>query len=697
MIRAFLAAAFAAFALAAPATAADQVKTDNVAAELVSARSAVAPGETATLALRLDVREHWHTYWINPGDSGLPTTLAWSLPPGFAAGDIQWPAPKAIPYGPLTNYGYDGVTLYPVAITVPASAPIGSTVSLKAQADWLVCEEICIAEGGVVSIDLAVAATGEDDPFWKNEIDAAVAALPRPGAIEARLTKEGGGVALTLAGDALGGAAIRALHFFPLDGMAIDHAAAQAPEIAADGARLTLKAGVDATLGEKPLAGVLTLERQEAGDWRPVAYAIEAAPGAALAIGAVATAARTADGGGLTLPLALLFAFLGGLILNVMPCVLPVLSIKALSLARGAEEGTGARHGGLYFAGVMATFLALGAAVAGLTQAGAAAGWGFQLQEPLVVAGLALLFFLIGLNLLGFFEVGGGVQNVGAGLARRGGDAGAFFTGALAVVAATPCTAPFMAGAMGFAAAQPPAAALAVFAALGFGFALPMTALSATPALRRLIPKPGPWMERLKQGLAFPMFATAVWLVWILASLSGADGVLRLLAVAAAASAALWAWRAFEGVRGRVAVAGLAALAAGAVIWVSRPQPSALAAAPWSPARVAELRSAGQAVFVNFTADWCVTCKVNEQTSLASPKVAAAFARTGVVYLKADWTVRDAEIAQALAEHGRNGVPLYLVYTAGSEGAPTVLPQLLTEQTVIEAVVSAAGDAKPPV
>jgi thiol:disulfide interchange protein DsbD len=254
-----------------------------------------------------------------------------------------------------------------------------------------------------------------------------------------------------------------------------------------------------------------------------------------------------------------------------------------------------------------------------------------------------------------------------------------------------------MAGAMGFAAAQPPAAALAVFAALGFGFALPMTALSATPALRRLIPKPGPWMERLKQGLAFPMFATAVWLVWILASLSGADGVLRLLAVAAAASAALWAWRAFEGVRGRVAVAGLAALAAGAVIWVSRPQPSALAAAPWSPARVAELRSAGQAVFVNFTADWCVTCKVNEQTSLASPKVAAAFARTGVVYLKADWTVRDAEIAQALAEHGRNGVPLYLVYTAGSEGAPTVLPQLLTEQTVIEAVVSAAGDAKPPV
>jgi thiol:disulfide interchange protein DsbD len=393
--------------------------------------------------------------------------------------------------------------------------------------------------------------------------------------------------------------------------------------------------------------------------------------------------AEAAGGGVTTLLAALAFAFLGGLILNVMPCVLPVLSIKALSFAGGAHAGEARRHGIIYLVGVMATFLALAGVLIALRGAGESAGWGFQFQAPWVTGGLGLLFFAIGLNLLGVFEIGGNAQGIGAGLASRGGDIGAFFTGALAVVAATPCTAPFMAFAVGYAVTQPPLATLAVFAGLGLGFAAPLVALSFMPALQRRIPKPGPWMERVKNVLAFPMFAAAVWLAWVFAEQTGAIGALALLSLALALSFAVYVarWGRFWLIAGVAVLALTAAFAWRPLAGVAPVE--AVVAEAWSPERVEALRAEGKPIFVNFTAAWCVTCKVNEGVAF-TPRVSAAFAERGIAYLKADWTNRDDIIAAALAEHGRAGVPLYLYYPAGGE--PSVLPQLLTEGIVLDAI-----------
>lgn len=696
----------------APA-AAEPFRTQNVEAELHSARLTVAPGETFTVALRLKVRPEWHTYWRNPGDSGAETRLDWSLPAGFKAGDILWPTPERMPVGPLVNYGYAGETLYPIRLTAPKTLAPGQQAKLAAEGEWLVCKDICIYEGGLLTLTVtgAPAGGGADDPAWAPRIAAAQAALPQPAELTARLTKSSGAVALSVSGPALAGLKIGTPYFFPYDGVAIDHAADQAPVVGRDGLRLTLKPGTSGTLGAAPLRGVLAVDVETPAGIVRRGWEIEAAPGEALATGPVVAtlppsggAAGTAGaaggavgaGGGSTLTLgaALLFAFIGGLILNVMPCVLPVLSIKALGLAGGAHAKTARRDGLMFFAGVMATFLALGGALVALMSAGLAAGWGFQLQEPLIVGALALLFFLIGLNLLGAFEIGAGVQGLGGALAARGGGGGAFFTGALAVVAAAPCTAPFMAGALGFAMTQPPAVALSVFAALGAGFALPMTALSFAPAVQKRIPRPGPWMETFKQALAFPMFGAAVWMAWVLTAQAGAMGALVLLTVATATGFLVWTMKAASGWRARIAAMALALAVVGGVAYVARPQSVALVAEPWSPARVAELTGQGRTVFVNFTADWCVTCKVNERTSLSSPRVAAAFAASNVAYLKADWTARDDVIAAALKSYGRPGVPLYLVFPSDG-GAPKVLPQTLTEEIVMDAVRPTGAAPRP--
>jgi thiol:disulfide interchange protein DsbD len=702
-----LAAAALGLALwAAPALADLPVRTENVTAQLHSSRAAVAPGETVTVALRLKVRPEWHTYWRNSGDSGLPTTLDWTLPAGVTAGDIQWPLPKPLPFGPLMNYGYDGETLYPVAITVPASAKPGETLDLAAQAEWLVCKDICIQEGAALALTLPVAAKGAPDPEWAKPIAAAVKALPGPAPeITARLTAAGEVVKLSATGVPL--AAVKSLanpYFFPFDGTIIDHAKPQNPSVGAAGVTVELTSGAAGTLGKEKLAGLLVADTLEAGQTVRRGWEIEATPGDALP-GAAGAASRGDGGSGtgnLTLPLALFFAFLGGLILNIMPCVFPVLSLKAMSLAKGADAASAQKQGLLFLAGVMATFLALAAALIGLQAAGQAVGWGFQLQEPLFVAGLALLFFVIGLNLLGAFEFGGGLQNAGASLVAKGGNAGAFFTGALAVVAATPCTAPFMGAAMGFAATQPPAANLAVFAALGLGFAAPMTALAFIPAVRNALPKPGKWMETAKQFFAFPMFATAVWLAWVLAAQAGEMGVLALLSLAVAIGFAIWAQRALKPqLRWALAAPLLIAtlFLGGRALIDARPAQAGVAEAPvgagpvyeaWSPTRLAELRAAGTPVFVNFTADWCITCKVNERVALSGARLKAAFEGKGIVYLKGDWTIRDSVIAAELAAHGRNGVPLYLYYPPDG-GAGEVLPQLLTEDIVLDAIAKTEG------
>ena len=684
-------------ALVSPALA-QPVRTANVEAELHSARAAVAPGERFTIVLRQRINEGWHTYWRNPGDSGEPTELTWTAPAGFEVGPLQWPAPQAIPFATLVNFGYEGEVLYPIEVRAPANARIGSTAAFTADAYWLVCFDICIPEDARLTLSLPIAAQGRDDPNWAPRVAAAIEALPaREDGVEATISA---GAPAQLSVALPNAAAVRNARFFPFDRDAMEASAPQAPRMGPSGLSFGLTAGVADNLGQAPLAGVVSYEVQEAGAWVRRGAEIEAQPGAPIAgtsdtpaqfsadypmaeIDGVAAPAAAADMNLPALLAALGLAFLGGLILNVMPCVLPVLSVKALSLAHGAQASAARAHGLFYLAGVMATFLALAGLLIALRGAGEAVGWGFQLQAPWVTSALALLFFVIGLNLLGVFNFGGSLQNTGAGLTARGGNTGAFFTGALAVIAATPCTAPFMAGAIGAALTQSALTSLLVFTALGLGFALPLTLVHFAPALQRALPKPGPWMERARNVLAFPMFVAAIWLAWVLAEQTGPMGVLSLLSVAAAIAFAF-----FVSQWGRIwlAVGAVVLIATAALTWrplVGLQVQAVLAAEAWSPARVAELQAEGRGVFVNFTAAWCVTCKVNEGASLSSPRVAQAFADQNVAYLKADWTNRDETIAAALAEHGRAGVPLYLYYPPDG-GPPLVLPQLLTEGLVLD-------------
>jgi thiol:disulfide interchange protein DsbD len=668
--------AFLAAALCAPAFAAP-FRTDHGEVELHSSRAAIAPGETFTIVLRQTIAPGWHTYWINPGAAGEPTEIEWRLPAGARAGPIQWPAPNAIPFQTLVNFGYSDEVLLPIELTAPANLRPGETLRIAANATWVVCSDVCVFEQGPLELAVPVAAAGRDDSVWAARAAAALAALPQhEPSVRARISRgPPARLSVALPESARG----RVAHFFPVNRDAMDPSADQAPRFSAEGVSFSLTPGVDNDLGQAPLEGVVTIGEGE----QRRAYAIVALPGAPLfAPGppALDVAALVAAAG---------LAFLGGLILNIMPCVLPVLSVKALSLAGGAHAGEARRQGLWYFLGAMATFLALAVLLIALRAAGQAAGWGFQLQSPWVTSALALLFFLIGLNLLGAFSLGGSLQGAGRGLAGRRGEAGAFFTGALAVIAATPCTAPFMAGAIGVALTQSAPATLLIFAALGLGFALPLTALHLTPRLQRLIPKPGLWMERAKQALAFPMFAAAIWLAWVLAEQAGAVGVQSLLNVAAALAFALFVAR-----WGRVwTIVGLVVLVAAlAMSW--RPlagveRQVTLVSEPWSAERVAQLRAEGRPVFVNFTAAWCITCKANELVALQNRSVADAFANAHAAYLVGDWTNRDDAIARALAEHGRAGVPLYLYYPA--RGAPVVLPQVLTPSLMVQTI---AGDER---
>ncbi|MEZ5970740.1 MAG: protein-disulfide reductase DsbD family protein [Hyphomonadaceae bacterium] len=696
-----LAALLLSFVSVSPALAQPLPGPQQVQASLHSSRATVAPGETFTIVLREAINPGWHTYWRNPGDSGEATSLDWTLPAGWRAGDIQWPAPEAEPFTILVNYGYEGEVLFPVEITVPANARIGSTATLTADAYWLVCSDVCVPEEATLTLNVPIAAQGRDDPQWAARIARASANIPRrQDGVNATI---GMGDPARLSVSLPNPSDIRNVRFFPFERGAVKAAEPQHVRVGASGVSFSLAPDLQA-LGEAPLAGVVAYESQVNGAWMRGGVEVLAQPGepidgtderaapmtddyalADLEGGATSSTAPAAASLSFPALLAALgLAFLGGLILNIMPCVLPVLSVKALQFAGGVQSGEARRHGLLYFAGVMATFLALAVVLIALREAGAAVGWGFQLQAPWVTSLLALLFFVIGLNLLGVFEFGAGAQNVGAGLASRGGDVGAFFTGALAVVAATPCTAPFMAGAVGAALTQSAPTTLVIFAALGLGFALPLTLLHFVPGLQKVIPKPGMWMDRVKNVLAFPMFGAAVWLVWVLTQQAGSDGTIAVLTLFVAVTflilSARWGrmWLAF-GV--------LQLLITGAFVWkplVGMETHEVVASEPWSASRVAELQGEGRAVFVDFTAAWCVTCKVNEVTAFTS-RVSDAMTDTNTAYLVGDWTNRDAEIAAALAEYGRAGVPLYLYYPADG-GAPQVLPQVLTESLLLQTI-----------
>ncbi|HYC75036.1 protein-disulfide reductase DsbD family protein [Brevundimonas sp.] len=683
-------------------------RTERIAAELVAMSQWAAPGSTAIVAVRQDIEPGWHTYWRNPGDSGGATTLTWTLPARVTAGDIVWPLPQRQRLGPLMNYGYSGEVYLPVPIAVPADAAPGSTLPLRVRALFFVCSaEMCVPDELALSLDLPIR-TGAAPPDARHggAIQRIVETAPRPADISTRITLQGGVATLTAAGGPLAGQNPGPSYFFAFEPRVIDHAAPQSGRYGPRGLTLALTPGAGFASAETPIRGVLVT--------RLGAFEVSAEAGPPLAgtggsgdlppapDEAPGDAAAPAPAGGFLQ--AALFALFGGLILNLMPCVFPILAMKAAALAGAAHDAPRARRDGLAFlAGVLTTFLLLAGVLLALRAAGQAAGWGFQLQSPAVIAGLALLMLAVGLNLSGVFHVGAGLQGVGSGpLARLNGAAAAFLTGVLAVVVAAPCTAPFMAVALGSALLMPWPLALLVFLMLGLGLALPYVLVSLTPGLLSRLPRPGPWMERLKGLLAFPMYGAALWLAWVFSRQAGGDALGLLFIAGLLLALAGWllglaqAERALDRRWRLTAVAGLAALAlagAGAVMAVRLPASpagadapgSGPASAPWSPAKVEAALAQGRPVLVNFTADWCVTCKINEAGALTSARTMEAFRAADAVYLVGDWTLRDDAITAELKRHGRSGVPLYLLYAPG-EPEPRILPQLLTEGVVVEAL-----------
>ncbi len=682
-------------ALPAAEAAGPQAATPQVRAELVASVSAVQPGEQIQLGVQQRIIPHWHTYWLNPGDSGLATTIAWTLPAGATAGDIQWPVPGRFALGPVTNYGYENEVTLLSPIRIPANARPGSTFPVKATVDWLVCQEICIPQQVELELSLPVVAAGTPREPGSPLIEQAVARLPVSSPWQADFSNAADGLTLRLSGAGLGALTSSDVWFYPGQWGRIAHGAPQPVHITGDSLSLKLARGEDPPAAGQALGGVLVVSSQDGAR----GYSIQASAIAAPTGGNAVPAEETALGA------ALLFALLGGLILNLMPCVFPVLSIKALSLLRHAHQSRAVTRlqGLAYTGGVLASFAVLAGVLIGLKAGGTQVGWGFQFQSPVFVLAVAYLMFAVGLSLSGVFTLGASAAGVGTALADKPGYTGSFFTGVLATVVATPCTAPFMGAALGFALGQPGPVLLAVFLSLGLGLALPYLLLSFWPALQRLLPRPGRWMERLKEFLAFPMYGAAVWLVWVLAQQAGPNAIAIALGGMLAIAFAAWLYANSHAVRplARHGSRGLAALAlglalAGGYIGIRTGAADAAQAAttkvsgktwePYSKARFDALRAEGKPVFVNFTAAWCITCLANERVALSDESVIAAFRQAGITYLKGDWTNQDPQISAHLADFGRSGVPLYLFYPDGDKTEARVLPQLLTPATVIAAL-----------
>ncbi len=672
----------AALLSAIPAYAETVAKTDQVRAELLAEHTTVAPGDTVWLGLQMDIKAGWHTYWRTTGDSGFVTSLTWTLPPGVTASDIAWPTPEREKFGELVNYGYDTQTVLLTEVRIAPDTPQGDVV-IKGEASWLVCADLCIPQDGTFELPLKIAANA---PKTNSAAGATIAAWRDKVPVEApwpvKATRSGNAIDLVFKAGA-----VKDVVFLPFDNGLIVNAAAQTIATKGDDVTLTLKADKGSEqIGD--VKGVLKVTDTN-GVVRGYAFATP-----------LTWTAGGQGGEELSIALALVFAFLGGLVLNVMPCVLPVLTMKAMSFTRPGITPHELRRDGLaYTAGVMAAFTGLVGLLLGLRAAGSAVGWGFQLQSPIFVAVLAYVMLALGLNLSGVFQING-PMNAGDSLTRKSGATGAFFTGLLAVLVATPCTAPFMGAAVGFAFTQSPFTTIVIFEALALGLALPFLLLSFIPGLAKKMPKPGTWMERVKQVLAFPMYATAAWLVWVMAQQLDAIGLGAAFAGVVTLGFAAWLWgvaqvSAERGARWSTAFAVIMMLATAGFVYMLGERPATavaqnsdtggLAGEPYNAAKIAAWQAEGRPVFIDFTAAWCLTCIVNERAALASADVIAAFKAKNVVYVKADWTNRNAEISAALRALGRDGVPLYAFYPPGG-AAPQILPQILTSAIVLDAI-----------
>lgn len=679
--------ALAAGLLASPATA-QTVVTGHAQTRLLPERTAVEPGGTLWLALDQKLEPGWHVYWKNPGDSGLPLDLRWRLPDGFSAGEPVYPLPEQIKIGPLANFGHSGAATFLIPIAVPPSVS-ADKVAIGLKATWLICEEICVPEEGAFSLTLPVVSAGEPHPEGAPVVAAARQALPVP--VAATFSARKGGVMLETAPPDK----FTSAFFFPeMEGL-IEPSADQ-DAVRKEGKLIIRTEGGFAYSPERleNVKGVLVFEGEDGARF---GYDIDASARAGRAPAGPGQLDGGLDGGLVGL---LFAAFVGGMLLNIMPCVFPVLFIKAAGLAKGvgAAPEIARRDGLLYAAGVVATFGALGGLLLALRAGGEALGWGFHLQTPAVVLLSAYVLFMVGLNLSGVFSVGSSLQNVGAGAAARGGPFGAFLTGALAVFVAAPCIGPLLSAPMGAAATLPAASGMAIYLALALGFALPFTALSVFPAFGRLLPKPGAWMSVLKQLLAFPVFAGAAFFLWVLTEQTGTAGLARALAGALLLAFAAYVFERSKGgplpslSRAASAAAVLLALLGAVNLKLATPAPDEepsygrLKAIAYDEAEIESLRTSGRGVFVDFTAAWCITCQVNKVTVLSSKSLAGVFAERKVTLMSADWTRRDPVITEALARFGANGVPLYVYYPPS--GDPLVLSQPLSERAIVAAIVN---------
>ncbi len=674
---------------AGPSTAIGaKADAEHLSLELVVPQQQLARGAASMAGLQFKLDKGWHIYWLNAGDSGEPPRVRWTLPPGVTAEPFEYPAPQRLPLGPLMDFGYENAVTFPVPLHVQENAATGPAV-LHADVDWLVCREVCLPGKASVAVTRTVVPAGATvpaDPGAKAVVGAGIASLPKPlpAGSAAHFTRQGNAYLLGVETGRPASAAV----FFPTDQTVISDPAPQTAAATAHGVRLQLVRDENQVGKLDSLKGVLVL-----GDGR--SYSVAATPGAVPP--AMASVAR--DDGGLLR--AMLLAFAGGIILNLMPCVFPVLFIKGLSLVQSSrqERGVLRAHGWVYTLGILVSFWVVVGVLLVLRGAGHQLGWGFQFQSPVFLAVMALLLFFLSLSLAGQFEIGLSLTSAGGELAQKPGYAGSFFTGVLAMVVATPCTAPLMGVAVGYALAHSSFVSIAVFTALGLGLAAPYLLLTYNPRWMGVLPRPGAWMEVLKQVVSIPIFATVIWLVWLFTQSAGVNALLGLLAaflLLGVAGTLLGRWPTRRGATVAAVIFGVLAVAlpvyAVHTFGVSSEGVNSStrgAGNDWKPFTadiVAMYRAQGKPVFVDFTASWCLSCQVNQRVVLDRADVQQRLRQSGVVLVKADWTHYDGAIGQALSALGRSGIPTYALYPAQQDKAPVLLPEVLTAGAVYTAL-----------
>ncbi len=684
----------------APLLPAARAATSHVQASLVAADIAIQPGQPLTVALRLIHDAHWHTYWLNPG-TGLVTEIKWSLPPGWTAGDIQWPAPKVLKdrTGTVVGHGYEGDLLLPVTLTPPADLAPGTTVELKASAEWLMCEEVCMPGNSPVKLALPVAAHAAPDPTFGPRLAAVLAGLPRADAawkISASRDAKNIILAVSPVGPTAGRASAPAdLHFFSDDNLI----AYELPQITKPdgngGFALTLPISADGPKDAPKLLGVLTSETGWLADGSLRGLRVETPFASVTANSKPETKnSKPVNAAPASLAATLLLALVGGLILNLMPCVFPVIGIKILGFVNqsGHERSKVVAHGLVFALGVLLSFWTLATVLAVLRAGGDQLGWGFQLQSPVFVFGLAAVMLIFAMNMSGVFEFGLSVMGVGSDLQTKSGLAGSFFTGVLATVVATPCSAPFLAPALGAALTLSTVESFAVFTAIAIGLATPYLLLSIFPAAVKILPRPGAWMETFKQFMAFPLYATVAYLAWVLAGQTSESGSLMALFGLVLIALGAWIYGRYTAPGAKPArarfgvIAGAAVLALGAWTgWPTPPAPTDVVWEKWSPEAVAKLQAEGRTIYVDFTARWCATCQTNKKIVFHSEDVLKFFRDQKIATLRGDWTNKDPQITAELAKYQRSAVPFNQVWLPG-KAEPVLLPELLTPGIVLAAV-----------